>query len=363
MPGVRLEDLSDEAREALLAARRAGFRRSLAIAFGFSLPFSFIQRWVPAWVSILAFGAPMGLGMGWLHASLLDRLRHRSFLVTIVRQTVMYALTVGLSLSLSMFLVIGWGAMAQGTTSGMFAVWAEIMTNPWYLLSLAGAVVLVLPIRFVHALGQKLGPGVLGKWLRGYYHEPREEERIFMFLDMKDSTTLAEQLGNLRFSALVRDFFEDLTLPVLQTHAEVSHYIGDEAVLTWTIPKGRERANCLRLFFEFERAIARRAPYYRSAYGFVPEFKAGAHAGTVVATEVGEVKSEIVYHGDVLNTAARIQGLCNDLNERFLISGELAELLSPFEFASTAIGERELKGKSETVEIVAIGSKETSPSR
>jgi adenylate cyclase len=35
--------------------------------------------------------------------------------------------------------------------------------------------------------------------------------------------------------------------------------------------------------------------------------KAGAHVGRVVATEVGTIKSEIVFHGDVVNTTARVQ--------------------------------------------------------
>jgi adenylate cyclase len=222
-------------------------------------------------------------------------------------------------------------------------------------MSLPIGVLMVVPIRFLFALSQKLGPGVLRKWMLGHYHEPREEERIFMFLDMKDSTTLAEELGNLNFSALVRDFFEDLTLPVLQTKAEVSHYIGDEAVLTWTMEAGLANANCVRIFFEFEKSITRRKSYYIENYGLVPGFKAGAHCGKVIATEVGEVKSEIVFHGDVLNTAARIQGLCNQLEEGLLLSEELSRLLKlPPDLRAVGHGKSDLKGKAEEVEIVAI---------
>lgn len=62
-------------------------------------------------------------------------------------------------------------------------------------------------------------------------------------------------------------------------------------------------------------------------YGLVPEFKAGAHSGEVIAAEIGDLKKGIVFSGDVLNTAARIQGECNRLGRRLLVSRELMEQL------------------------------------
>jgi adenylate cyclase len=278
--------------------------------------------------------------------------------VTILRQSGVYIATLAICLTSSLLIVLWITVVREGGTFQIaWDVWQSIVFSPWFLAALPAGLLLVVPVRFFFALNQKLGPGVLRKWMLGHYHEPREEHRIFMFLDMKDSTTLAEQLGNLKFSALVRDFFQDLTLPVLQTRAEVSHYIGDEAVLTWTVEKGAEGGNCVRLFFEFEKAISRRAAYYRSAYGLVPEFKAGAHVGLVVATEVGQVKSEIVFHGDVLNTAARIQGLCNETGEGLLVSQQLFQAMEmPSNLAGIPLGSFELKGKEQAVAIVAIRS-------
>ena len=39
--------------------------------------------------------------------------------------------------------------------------------------------------------------------------------------------------------------------------------------------------------------------------------------------QVGELKSEITYHGDAINTASRIQNLCNSYQSRLLVSGDL----------------------------------------
>ncbi len=43
----------------------------------------------------------------------------------------------------------------------------------------------------------------------------------------------------------------------------------------------------------------------------MPEFKAGFHIGKVITAEIGVIKKDIIFTGDVLNTTARIQGLSN----------------------------------------------------
>ena len=71
---------------------------------------------------------------------------------------------------------------------------------------------------------------------------------------------------------------------------------------------GVENANCLNCFFEIQEALRVKSSYYKKTYnGIVPEFKAGLHYGYVVAGEIGVVKRDIVFSGDVLNTAARIR--------------------------------------------------------
>jgi len=176
-----------------------------------------------------------------------------------------------------------------------------------------------------------------------------------MFLDLRYSTAIAERLGNLKFSALVRDFFSDLTYPVIESKGQVSHYIGDEAVLTWKMANGLQRANCLRWLLYDARKDREAERSLRAKYGLVPEFKAGAHAGTVVTTEVGEIKSEIVYHGDVVNTTARIQGLCDTLGASLLISADLAERLGQVSgFQLEPRGAHVLKGKEQPVSFCAV---------
>ena len=201
----------------------------------------------------------------------------------------------------------------------------------------------------------KTGPRVTLNLLLGRYRNPREEMRVFMFIDLKSSTTHAEKLGHIQYSKLIRDCFFDLTDSAIKHRVEIYQYVGDEAVLTWTRDKGLEANRCIHAYFDFQEAIKQRSDYYEQQYGLAPEFKAGVNSGPVVVTEVGVVKREIAYHSDVLNTAARIQSKCNELGERFLISSRTQSLLQTDQSLSfESVGEIALRGKEETVELFAV---------
>ena len=89
----------------------------------------------------------------------------------------------------------------------------------------------------------------------------------------------------------------------------------------------------------------------------IPVFKAGVHSGTVMVAEVGELKSEIAYHGDAINTASRIQGLCNSYQSKLLISGSLFRKLSVekhFNLSYEPLGSVLLNGKQLSTELYKI---------
>lgn len=87
----------------------------------------------------------------------------------------------------------------------------------------------------------------------------------------------------------------------------------------------------------------------------MPFFKAGMNLGKVTVAEVGQIKKEIAFHGDTVNTAARIQGKCNELNSELLISESLEQHLNGHgNFKSGIIGKVALIGKQEEINIYAV---------
>lgn len=167
------------------------------------------------------------------------------------------------------------------------------------------------------------GPGVLPALLLGRYRRPVQERRVFMFMDLRSSTSYAERLGHQRYSSMIRDLFSAMDETVRRFDAEVYQYVGDEVVFTWNATVGTHDHRCLLFFLAIEDAILARRGHFEQEYGLLPEFKAGLHLGEVTTVEIGTIKREIAYHGDAINTAARIQGLCNGMGRTMLISDDV----------------------------------------
>jgi len=182
-----------------------------------------------------------------------------------------------------------------------------------------------------------------------------EVERIFMFLDLKASTTIAEKLGHVRYFELLNDFFSDIAKPIAKYDGEIYQYVGDEVVISWDIKIGLVDDHCLHCFFDIVETINSLKNRYLKKYSIFPQFKAGMHVGMVSTGTVGTIKKEIIYTGDVLNTASRIESLCNQHQVNLLISKELVNKLS---FSGTykpkKIGATVLKGKSAETSLYSV---------
>ena len=223
----------------------------------------------------------------------------------------------------------------------------------WSLVLYAGAVIGVT--LFVSEVSDNLGQGVLKNFLTGKYHQPREEQRIFMFLDMKSSTAIAEQLGHVQYFQMLNKFYADITDAVLQSCGEIYQYVGDEIIISWNMSEGLRDNNCLSCFFLVKDIVAGERLQYEESFGIVPEFKAGLHYGDVSTGELGVIKKEIVFSGDVLNTTSRIQSACKEHEVDLLISNDLLAVLHPDEkYAIEAVGDCELRGKIKRVRLSTV---------
>lgn len=212
----------------------------------------------------------------------------------------------------------------------------------------------------IYSLQRILGQGTLAKLLMGSYHRPSEQQRVFMFLDVKSSTSIAEEIGNQKFMLLLNDFYNHISSAVIVTNGEIYKYVGDEIIVTWTMEKGIQNANCIQCFFEALAAMERNKNFYLAKYGFVPEFRAGIHGGTVVAGLLGANKAEIAYLGDVLNTASRIQAECREVNKQLLISGEIMSRIAlPAHLEARQLEKTRLRGKEQEVDLYSVDMKST----
>jgi len=299
---------------------------------------------------LLCYGLIVGFSIGILFGFFpLNRIplfkKRRSFLSIVITGTICYIL---------FFMTVILIASLYGN-SFRFAL--------SYLFSSNGLIVLLhmsiasLLYHFVYQINKKFGPGVLLEYTFGRYFSPKVEERAFMFLDLKSSTRIAETLEHVSYSRMVQDCYAELTEPLINYKAQVYQYVGDEVVVSWKMNHLFSASSCCEFFFAFRERIEARTDYFLLNYGVYPQFKAGVHCGKVTVAEVGEIKTDIAFHGDVLNTASRIQNLCNQFQQELLVSESVFQRLPEKDHArATFVADAALRGKETTTKIFTIAA-------
>ena len=282
-------------------------------------------------------------------------LRKRPFGITLLTKTIVY-LSFILFFTSAAILYIASSELGKPVFSeDVIKYYFVALMSPKQLMTICYWGAACMLAAFVLQVSDKFGQGVLYNFLIGKYHHPKEEERIFMFMDLKSSTTYAEQLGHVTYSRFIQDCFFDLTDVVLKHQANIYQYVGDEVVLSWSMNQGISKDNCLNLFFAYDSILKSKIEYYENEYGVLPEFKAGLHSGKVMIAEIGEIKKELAFHGDSINTAARIQSMCNEFKKRLIISETLKEQLKTnSSFNLVLLGNVILRGKSKPLNLYGV---------
>lgn len=215
---------------------------------------------------------------------------------------------------------------------------------------------IVLATLIVLMVNDKYGPGVFPDYLLGRYFMPKKERRIFMFADIKDATGIAEKLGEEKYFNFLKDFFRDITPAIVRTRGEIYQYVGDEIVVSWKMKWGLKQANAVQCFYSMKELLSYKKRRYMRKYGVFPEFKVGYHYGSVMVGEIGQIKRDIAFSGDVLNTTSRIQSMCNELNVDILASEEFANISFklPKGVKKMKMGDEQLRGKKDEIGLVTF---------
>jgi adenylate cyclase len=202
-------------------------------------------------------------------------------------------------------------------------VFKDVLRWQTFLNMLWTSFTISIIMNFVKLTSRIIGPKLMYNYILGKYHKPIKEERIFMFLDINSSTSIAEKMSTEKYHEFLNKFFYDVATPISRYGGEIYQYVGDEVVVTWKMKDGLKNSNCIKSYFRIVKVMDRLRDNYIKEYGLAPEFKVGLHGGEVVTGEVGKIKSEIVFHGDVINTTERILNQCITLKRQILISENL----------------------------------------
>ena len=313
----------------------------ICILFGLLYNFSFYPHTLIEFLEAGTISIFIGLFLGMLEEFTFKKFFLKiSFYKVLLTRTILYSLLISIILSFVLSIEI---SITEQISYPKALI--QYIRSPLFQRDYLFSISFVFLVLFIIQVIQLIGSANFLRLILGVYHKPREVSRVYMFLDLKDSTLIAEKLSNLTYSNLIKEFIFDISDAIIMYKGEIYQYVGDEIVVVWPI-RG-SNLNCIRCFFKMNEIIEEKRNIYKEKYNLQPEFKAGIHVGQVIMAEVGKLKKEIVYHGDVLNTTSRIEGKCNELNQQLLISKDMLQYIShENEFIIEDKGEIALKGKS-----------------
>ncbi|NDD91194.1 adenylate/guanylate cyclase domain-containing protein [bacterium] len=238
-----------------------------------------------------------------------------------------------------------------------------------FIAAVGFALFLLFLITFLLEMNRLVGSRVLWNFIRGTYHRPVEEDRIFLFIDLADSTAIAERLGNQKYIEFINLFFRALSRASVDTGAEIYKYVGDEAILTWRNTPIDMDPCAIRCFFLFEEYLRQNRQEFARKFGVHPEYRGAIHEGLVIVGELGTEKAEIAFLGDVVNSTARLMGVARDhgasliASEDFLREGlDRGRLNVPSvgDVALRPLGVASLRGKKAQIRVFSV-EKEPTP--
>ena len=281
--------------------------------------------------------------------------RKRSLLNNFLTKTVMligFAVFGNFLIHISYTMVV----MHYNPWEGLKAFWQDSTTTTYLVERTISWMMTYSLTLLVIEINEKYSPGLFFSIIFGSYVNPRVEHRIIMFLDLKDSTPLAEKLGTTTYFLFIRDFIYYVSSALLEYGGSIYQYVGDEVITTWLTSPASAR-KCLNALADARKQIEKQRGYFLKKYGVIPEFRAGIHEGEVTVGEIGIVKKDLAMSGDTMNTAARIRTACAEVNRDVLASNEFIRLLTPNEKTlSITMGVLDLKGKSAGLELFTFAA-------
>lgn len=235
--------------------------------------------------------------------------------------------------------------------SELYFYWRETSMRRDFIVCLTAGFLIQILLQARRLVGAR----TLRNFVLGRYARPTHENRIFVLGDMFGSTKMAEQLGDESTLALISRFFLDLDPAITRYGGEIHAYIGDEVVISW--PQGDKRANrqVVLCLLEMQEIIKTRQPYYQEQFGVKPDMRFGVAGGHVAVGECGWEKRQVLYIGDTINTAKRLQEQCKKTGDRILIDAQTAtQIALPKGQEWRTVGATVLRGRTSSTELLTL---------
>ncbi len=180
-----------------------------------------------------------------------------------------------------------------------------------------------------------------------------------MFTDIRDFTTLTEQMPPGRLVELINRYMTAMVSVIVKQGGMVTRFGGDSILAVFGTPLNPMRDHADRAVgtaLEMRQALAAFNQAGAAARLPILETGIGIASGPVIAGNVGgKERIEYTVMGDAVNLAARLEDKTKETGFPILVSGETYQALSAVPAVSaTPLTDVEIKGKRDRVTVFAL---------
>ncbi|HEA66070.1 MAG TPA: hypothetical protein ENI07_04515 [Desulfobacterales bacterium] len=186
--------------------------------------------------------------------------------------------------------------------------------------------------------------------------EGERKQVTVMFCDMEGFTGLSEKIDSEELYSIMDQVYEILIHKVHDYEGTVNEMTGDGIMALFGAPIALEDApqRAIRSAYAIHREMTRFNDKIKQEKVKIPpiNMRIGIHTGPVVVGTLGnDLRVEFKAVGDTVNLASRMEGLAEPGTT--YVSDETFKLTEGF-FRFEALGEREVKGKGESVNVFRV---------
>ncbi|GIW43431.1 MAG: adenylate/guanylate cyclase domain-containing protein [Candidatus Binatia bacterium] len=180
-------------------------------------------------------------------------------------------------------------------------------------------------------------------------------ECTVLFSDVKDFTSLAEQLPPETLVELLNSYLGAMTKVVFRYEGMLDKYIGDGIMAVWGVPLAREdhAAAACRAALAMQKQLDRLPGWQEKGWPHL-HVRIGINSGPVVFGNMGSADHlSLTVVGDNVNLAARLEGLNKLYGTGILIAETTARALPP-EFLVREVDTVRVKGREQAVRVFEL---------
>jgi len=220
------------------------------------------------------------------------------------------------------------------------------------------AILIMAVIVFFMQVRSLIGGRQMKNLLLGRYHQPSEQEQMFMFVDVANSAAIASKIGDIAFHRYLNALFVLFDEEINRQGGEVDSYVGDALIATWPLQDDQKKnAKIVVSADNIHRACNKWAGWFEKEFSVKPAIRIAMHSGKVVVGETGNRKKQITYLGNTVNLTARIEAKAKELGAETLVSQDLLDHCKlPDGLSVEHVGDFRLKGIAEEITLYSLAN-------